>query len=179
LLYNYDMKTNRLIIEKININDKIGYFNCISHDKEVLKTFMSRYEDDINDFDFDRILKIEDIYSIKLKENNEFIGVILICDKDELNKSCEIGYALGSNYWNHGYMSETCKCFIDFIFNNFDYDKIIASHFIGNEKSRNVMLKCGMKYSYTIKDEFEYLGEMKTLDYYELKRSDYLLINNA
>ena len=98
------------------------------------------------------------------------IGVILICDRQE--EFVEIGYALGSSFWGKGYMTEATKCFIDYLFNERDIKEIRASYFVGNDASKNVMEKCGMKYLKEEKNELEYLGKMRDLIYYVIRRDE-------
>ena len=46
------METERLIIDSIREADKEDYYINISHDKRVLETFICRYADTLEDFDF-------------------------------------------------------------------------------------------------------------------------------
>ena len=42
----------RLIIDPIKETDKSDYFHNISHDRKVLETFICRYADTLEEFDF-------------------------------------------------------------------------------------------------------------------------------
>ena len=108
------METERLIIDEIRESDKEDYFYNISHDKKVLETFICKYVEDIKDFDFSPYLANKNIYAIRLKPTNKLIGIILYFD--ETQESCEIGYGIGSNYWNNGYVTEAVKAFIKYLF---------------------------------------------------------------
>ena len=46
------METERLIIDSIRETDKGDYFLNISHDKKVLETFICRYSETMEEFDF-------------------------------------------------------------------------------------------------------------------------------
>ena len=46
------METQRLILDSVRETDKADYFNNISHDKRVLETFICRYAETLEDFDF-------------------------------------------------------------------------------------------------------------------------------
>ena len=46
------METERLIIDSIREVDKEDYYINISHDNRVLETFICRYADTLEDFDF-------------------------------------------------------------------------------------------------------------------------------
>lgn len=162
------METSRLIIDHMSESDKLDYFINIAHDQKVLKTFMCRYEDNIDNFDFSKYITNENIFAIRLKENRKLIGIILIVSsKDD---SCEIGYAIGSNYWNNGYVSEATREFIKFCFEIKGFKVVEAGYFIGNNASKRVMEKCGMRYARTALKELNYLGEDKDIVYYSISR---------
>ena len=46
------METERLILDSIKESDKEDYFINISHDKKVLETFICRYAETMEEFDF-------------------------------------------------------------------------------------------------------------------------------
>ncbi len=87
------METERLIIDPIRAADKEDYFINISHDKKVLETFICRYADTLEDFDFSSYLGRQDLFAIRLKETGRLIGIILYFDEKE--DSCEIGLEPG------------------------------------------------------------------------------------
>jgi len=61
------MKTERLIIDQIKETDKEDYFINISHDKKVLETFICRYADSLEEFDFSSYPGRQDLFAIRLK----------------------------------------------------------------------------------------------------------------
>lgn len=150
------MQTQRLIIDSIKEEDKEDYFYNISNDKKVLETFICKYVEKIEDFDFSRYLGRNDIFAIRLKENNKLIGILSTFSKTDT--SIEIGYGIGSKYWNNGYVTEAVKEFISYLFDN-NIKTIYASFFKENIASKRVMEKCGMKYSHIVYNELEYLNK--------------------
>ena len=62
------METERLIIDPIRAADKEDYFINISHDKKVLETFICRYADTLEDFDFSSYPGRQDLFAARLKE---------------------------------------------------------------------------------------------------------------
>lgn len=166
-MQNVNIATNRLLINRLSSFDKEDYFINISHDKEVLKTFICTYVENINDFDFSKYLNREDIFAIRLK-NNKLIGIISVFNNDY--DSIEIGYGIGSKHWNNGYVTEAIKAFIDFVFLNTECKTIFASFFPENIASRRVMEKVNMKYSHTSEKELEYQGVWRDLVYYKIER---------
>ncbi|MBO4384918.1 MAG: GNAT family N-acetyltransferase [Clostridia bacterium] len=164
------METERLIIDGITEKDRQDYFENISHDKKVLETFICRYAETPDEVDVARFETMDSIFAIRLKETGKLIGVILYFDEKE--DSCEIGYGIGSGFWNRGYTTEAVKRFIDYCFYEKGFRTVYASFFTGNDASRRVMEKSGMRYCRRSEKELEYLGVWRDLDYYEITRPE-------
>ena len=160
------METERLIIDPVRPEDKADYFRCISHDKKVLETFVCRYAETMEDLDFSPYLTNRNLFAVRLRETGRLIGIILYFD--EADGSCEIGYGLGSPYWNRGYATEAVRRFLRFLFEEKGMETVRASFFTGNAASRRVMEKCGMTFSRFSEKELEYLGEARDLTYYSI-----------
>ena len=170
------METERLIIDQIKETDKEDYFINISHDKRVLETFICRYADTLEGFDFSSCLGRQDLFALRLKETGRLIGIILYFDEKE--DSCEIGYGIGSGFWNQGYATEAVRRFLEYLFREKEMRTIYASFFTGNDASRRVMEKCDMKYDHFSEKELTYLGIERDLTYYAIHRkSDVILLN--
>lgn len=169
---NIVLETKDLYLRYLTLDDKQAIFNNINNDKEVLKYYVTNYADNIEDFDFERMLNsfIETqkyIFAIVLKQNNEVIGNILQCNNPfELMNSVELGYAIGKKYWNKGYMSQALKAMIDFMFKN-GVHKVWSCHIEDNIASGVVMKKCGMIFEGVRKDDLYYHDKYwDTLVYY-------------
>lgn len=165
------METERLIINEIVESDKNAYFFNISHDKNVLETFVCRYCETVDELDFDHILALPDIFAVRVRETGEFIGIVLICARGD--DWCEIGYGFGSDHWNKGYATEAVRAFIDHCLNVKNYRKVYASFFTGNVASKRVMEKCGMRYDHFVQNEFTYLGQERDLTYYAITKEEF------
>ena len=161
------LETERLLIDPIREGDKEDYFNCISHDRKVLETFVCRYADTLETFDFSSYPGREDLFAIRLKDTGRLIGIILYFD--EKDGACEIGYGLGSAYWNRGYATEAVRGFLAALRREKGIRTVYASFFTGNDVSRRVMEKCGMTYSRFSEKEFTYLGAERDLTYYAIR----------
>ncbi|MBO7364094.1 MAG: GNAT family N-acetyltransferase, partial [Lachnospiraceae bacterium] len=174
------METERLILDGIRAEDKEDYFNNISHDRKVLETFICRYAESLETFDFSAYLTAyrenNRLFAIRLKETGRLIG-ILICF-DETETSCEIGYGIGSGYWGRGYATEAVGRFLEYLFSERGFRTVYASFFTGNDASRRVMEKCGMVYDRFSEKELTYLGIERDLTYYAIRRdTDAVLLN--
>ncbi len=162
------METERLIIDPIRAADKEDYFINISHDKKVLETFICRYADTLEDFDFSSYPGRQDLFAIRLKETGRLIGIILYFGEKE--DSCEIGYGIGSGFWNQGYATEAVGRFLEYLFREKGMHTVYASFFTGNDASRRVMEKCGMTFDRFSEKELPYLGIERDLTYYAIHR---------
>ena len=169
-LHEPHMETERLILDRIKETDKEDYFNNISHDKKVLETFVCRYAESLEDFDFTTYLGRDDLFAIRLKATGRLIGIILYFD--EKDGACEIGYGIGSQHWGNGYVTEAVRRFLTYLFDEKGMQTVTASYFTGNDASRRVMEKCGMTYQRFSPKEFEYLGVLRDLTYYAIERKE-------
>ena len=164
------METERLIIDQIKETDKEDYFINISHDKKVLETFICRYAETLEDFDFSSYPERQDLFAVRLKETGRLIGIILYFDEED--DSCEIGYGIGSGFWNQGYATEAVGRFLEYLFQEKGMRTVYASFFSGNDASRRVMEKCGMTYDHFSEKELTYLGTPRDLTYYVIRSSE-------
>lgn len=163
------MITDRLEISRVTSDDKADYFYNISNDKKVLETFVCKYAESLDDYDFEPYLQMDNLFAIRLKETKKLIGIILHFAASEEN-ACEIGYGIGSKHWNNGYATEAVAAFIEYCFSKLNVNKVYASFFTGNDASKKVMEKCGMEYDHFVEKEFEYLGRERDLTYYAIER---------
>ena len=164
------METERLLIDPVRESDKEDYFVNISHDRKVLETFICRYAETMEAFDFSSYPGRQDLFAIRLRKTGRLIGIILYFDEKE--DSCEIGYGIGSGFWNQGYATEAVRCFLDHLFREKGMTTIYASFFTGNDASRRVMEKCGMHYSHFVEHELTYLGIPRDLTYYKITKDE-------
>lgn len=98
-------------------------------------------------------------FAIRLEEDADLIGTIgLIIDQN--NRKANLGYWLGEEYWNNGYMTEAIKTVIKFAFEELNLNKVYASHFEGNKASGAAMKKAGMQQEGYFKAEYFKNGEI-------------------
>ena len=171
------METERLILDRVKETDKEDYFHNISHDKKVLETFVCRYADSLEDFDFTAYLGRDDLFAIRLKDTGRLIGIILYFD--EQDGVCEIGYGIGSEHWGQGYATEAVGRFLKYLLCEKGLHTVCASYFTGNDASRRVMEKCGMAYDRFSEKELTYLGVERDLTYYAIRKEPAVLLLNG
>ena len=165
-----------MIIDPIRETDQEDYFLNISHDKKVLESFICRYAETLEEFDFSAYPGRRDLLAIRLKETGRLIGILSLFD--ERDGACEIGYGIGSRFWNRGYATEAVRRFLEYLFREKGMRRVYASFFTGNDASRRVMEKCGMTFDHFSEKELTYLGVERDLTYYVIRRKpDVILLN--
>ena len=85
------------------------------------------------------------VYRWGIEQEGVLIGDIAVVRWQEREESCEIGYCLGSRYWNRGLMTEALKRVIDYLMDDVGFHRIMLCHDTKNPASGRVMEKCGLK----------------------------------
>jgi len=84
------------------------------------------------------------IYHWAIEIESSMVGGISVVSLDEKNRSCEIGYCIGYDYWNKGITTEALRAIMAFLFNDVGIHRIMAKHDIDNPASGKVMKNCNM-----------------------------------
>lgn len=179
---NYDasivLQTENLTLRTLRYSDREAVFRNIANDKDVLRYYVMNYVDSLEKFSLERTVdyfidRKRYAFAIILKLTDEVIGMIHQCNSaDDVFRTTEIGYALGKQYWNHGYMTEALDAVITFLF-SIGIHKVFCTHIVENAASGRVMQKCGMTAEEGIRpEELFYNGKYHDLKaYYKINRS--------
>ena len=138
------IQTERLNLKKIEQKDLNQLIKNLNNWNIVQWLVNVPYPYTINDAKnwIDKSIKEELTLNIYL--NNTLIGGITIDSRLEDNKNL-LGYWLSENHWGKGFALESSKSIISYFFSNYSEKKIIASHMIGNEKSKKILISLGFK----------------------------------
>jgi ribosomal-protein-alanine N-acetyltransferase len=99
----------------------------------------------------------------------DIVGSIAIFNVDENSESGELGYSLGSKWWNKGLMTEAGKSVLNYAFNDVKFHRIFATFHEDNIASKKVLEKLSMKYEGKLKDGQKNLdGTFSNLDLYAI-----------
>lgn len=112
-------------------------------------------------------------WGIVNKDTNELIGSIRAGDRDEFNKTYEVGYCISKKCWGLGLTSSALDLVLDFLFKDVEVEFVTSRHDVRNINSGKVMIKSGMKYTKRI-DNFEIINK-ESIDckFYEITKEDY------
>ncbi len=79
-----------------------------------------------------------------IADENELLGGIGAVPQTDVHRfSAEIGFWLGKHSWNKGIISKALPVFCNYLFTNFNFNRLIANVFEGNEASRKILEKTG------------------------------------
>lgn len=179
------IETDRLILRKYKITDAEDMLKNWGSDSKVTKYLSWKPHKDIKETK--EILNIwisnyddSNVYNwgIELKEINEVIGNISVVKLEDSNKSCEIGYCIGSKYWNKGIVTEALKNVIEHLFKDVEFNRICARHDIRNLASGEVMKKCKMTYEGTLREIQFRNNEFCSLAVYSILRNEWIRKRN-
>lgn len=94
-----------------------------------------------------RVLMKENTWAVTGKGSDRPIGSLGVFPTDfgAGKGQPEIGYWLGRAFWGRGYIPEAVRRAIGLCFES-GAEAVWCAHFIGNEKSRRVIEKCGFHY---------------------------------
>lgn len=152
------IETERLLLRKFNENDAEAMFRNWESDDKVTEflcwstvTDMSTAEQILRDWI--QGYKDKDFYqwAIVPKEGEEPIGTISVVKKNDNLGIVQIGYCVGSKWWNKGITTEAFKAVIPFFFEEVGVNRIESQHDPNNPSSGIVMKKCGLKYEGTLR----------------------------
>ena len=148
------IETNRLVLRGFREDDLADFYDyakvdgvgeCAgwSHHKSIEESrrILSMFIEDRN------------VFAIVDKKSGKVIGSVGIKDPDEVTVSRfpdvnikEIGFVLAKDFWGKGLMTEAVKAVICYCFDELNLDAVSAGHFVGNDRSRRVIEKCGFEF---------------------------------
>lgn len=85
-------------------------------------------------------------WAVVLGEENKMIGTCGFTRFNLANNSAEIGYVINPEYRGKGIAAEAAKKVLEFGFIHLELERIEARYMVGNDASRRVMEKLGMKF---------------------------------
>ena len=85
---------------------------------------------------------------------SEVIGRVKAWDVNPYNGYLQLGYDVGPEYRNQGYMTEAVSAVIWFLMMEADVNRVFCSVREGNVASRRVCEKCGMRHEGTMRQHY-------------------------
>ncbi|MGY4317446.1 RimJ/RimL family protein N-acetyltransferase [Bradyrhizobium sp. JR3.5] len=164
------LETERLTLRKPTLAD-VKAIARLANDRRIAENtrrLPHPYTQD-DAIDFVRALGAGGRETVFLIENNHTpIGMVGIDWREEA--AAELGYWLGVDHWGQGFGTEAARAVIDYFFEEFDLDQLIAGARVVNPSSRNILEKCGFQWSGVELHRFEALGSSSPVDAFRLSR---------
>ena len=141
------LETERLILRPFRESDAHDMFYGWTNDPEVTKYLTWNTHQTIEETQYVLDMWVKEYedpkrinFAIELKDGNRLIGGTDVVGYEE--GSPVIGYNLSRRYWNKGYMTEACKCVLEYLF-SIGYSRVIIEADVDNTGSNKVIQKCG------------------------------------
>lgn len=170
----YFKKFNKDIQEELinmNMDPQVMEFFPKTLTREESLEFYKKVEDHYRDYGYG-------LYSVFLKEANEFIGfvgLLNVNDQFKIYPAVEIGWRLKKDYWNKSYGREAALKTLDYGFNNLGLKNIYSFTAKLNSRSEGLMKSIKME---KISDfNHPYVnGPLKPHVLYRMRSSDFLKV---
>jgi len=177
-MHNYLLETERLILRLPQMSDADAIQRLVSN-YDIAKMTLNiphPYPENAAKEWLERISASDDnanySFVITLKSDKQVIGNIGIgCHPRQ--KRAEIGYWLGKDYWNQGYMTEAAQRVVQFGFEELGLARIQAGYFPENNASLRVMKKIGMQFEGTWRHYVQKNGENRDISMCAILREDW------
>ena len=171
--------TERLLLRSFTLEDAadlqrlVGEFDVAS----TLTNMPHPYEDGMAEewirSCYERFEKDEAInFAITLRTEKKLIGGIGL-RLDQENESGELGYWIGTPYWNRGYATEAAKAVVAYSFKVLKLNRVHAKHFKRNTASGRVLEKIGMHYEGCFRQHVKKWDNFEDLMGYGMLKTDF------
>jgi len=155
-----ELESERLLFRKILLSDAEALYHIRSND-EVMRFMDIAKMESMSDSE-KMIRSVEESFTngtginwgIVEKSSNTFIGYFGFWKIIYEHCRAEIGYALHTDYWKKGYMTETLKTMITYGFTNMNLHSIEANVNPGNDNCIKLLEKAGFKKEAYFRENF-------------------------
>lgn len=148
-LTNIRIETDRLLLRSWQMGDLELFYMHAFDDEDGMKDPSKRPPIEVFQGILNKIINESKTFAIVLKENGDIIGSLGLQPRHsdtgfpaEMDGR-EISYALFKAYRGKGYMTEAVNAVCNYCFNRLGFDYLTCGYFNGNDKSKNVMERCG------------------------------------
>ena len=148
--------TERLLLRQWRDTD-IARFGKINADPKVMEYFPSTLSEEESQTMAQKIRsRIErngwGFWAVESISDKEFLGFIGLNEPDyqlPVSPCIEVGWRLGTEYWGNGYATEAAKKCLEVGFDTLNFSEIYAFTPVSNNRSRAVMVRIGMKNTFS------------------------------
>ena len=172
------LETERLLLRKPTLAD-VKAIARLANDRRIAENtrrLPHPYSQD-HAIEFVRGTAADDRGTVFLIENNfSPVGMVGVDWREP--DAPELGYWLGVEHWGQGFGTEAARAVIDFTFEEFEVEHLLAGARVSNPSSLNILEKCGFQWSGVELHRFEALGSSTPVDCFRLTRSVWASLKN-
>ena len=174
-----EIKTERLILKNITESDANDIFEYSKNPNVGPNAGWKPHESLEETKEIMKIIFLgqDSVFGMVLPESGKLIGTLgLLPDqKREYDKAMMLGYAMGEQYWNKGYMTEAAKAVIKYGFEELGLELISCCCYPFNAGSMRVIEKCGFRFEGVMRmAEKIFNGNVYDHRNYSLTKGEYL-----
>lgn len=144
------LNTSRVLLRQFTLDDAQAVYDSYTSDENVAKWHNLDVHESVSDT---KAMLVEwipeyshlEYYHWAIEFEGIVVGEINLFDVADRQERCEIGYTLGSKWWNNGIITEVVAEVIRFAFDEVNFNKVCARYDIDNVGSGRVMQKNDMK----------------------------------
>ncbi len=112
-------------------------------------------------------------FAIVRRQDGALIGAISLMNIEQRHEHAELGYWIGTPYWNKGYCTEAAEAVLHYGFTTLGLNRIHAYHFARNPASGRVMEKIGMVHEGCRRQHVKKWDVFEDLELYAILKTEY------
>ena len=171
------LETERLTLRRPTLAD-VKAITRLANDRRIAENTRRLPHPYSQDHAVDFVRTMADTRDTAFLIENNFAPIGMVGISWSENDAPELGYWLGVEHWGRGFATEAARAIIDYFFEEFDAEQLYAGARVTNPSSRNVLEKCGFKWSGVELHRFEALGSSTPVDRFRLSRSVWSSLKN-
>ena len=177
------LTTDRLVLRRFEIDDAQAMYDNWTTDEKVTKFMTWDIHESVEktrELLTQWVSQYENLEYYKwvieyIPENNIIIGDINLHAVSNQSWRADLGYNIGSKWWNKGIMTEAAYAVVEYAFNEIGMNKICAAHDTENIGSGRVMQKIGMVLEgHFYKDSRRKDGSWRDTDWYGILKENWI-----
>ncbi len=146
------LRTERLVLRGWRRSDR-EQFAALNADERVMELFPATLDRVESDAMVDRVVRRwadgrPSLWAVEVPDVAPFIGFVGLFEPSfeaDFTPCVEVGWRLAAQHWGRGYATEGARAALGFGFGALGLDEIVSFTSVGNERSRRVMEKLGMR----------------------------------
>lgn len=174
------LETERFLLRKLSIDDTDDMYEYAK--RRDVTEFLTWSPHPDKAYTLDYLLYLQNRYktgdffdwAIIDRESEKMIGTCGFTRFDFANNGGEVGYVINPEYYGHGIATEVAARVIRFGFENLALHRIECKYIVGNDASRRVMEKNGMRFEGIRRGGMLIKGEYRDIGVCSILQEDFL-----